>query len=277
MAAMPEPVSPMQHAIAPDRIEQAAAEFRAHAPCGYASVGDLFDPSLLAVLADEVQAHLDRYPAEPDIHGSSRKHRLSDLAAMPETVRGFITWLNSPGFRRVLSKITGIADLEADPELRGGGIHAIGRGGYLKLHTDFNWHRGLAMHRRLNLLVYLNRDWKREWKGDIELWNPDASERVFSLEPKLGNALLFETNDISYHGHPDPLQCPEGVFRTSIALYYYTRTRPETGLVFGRTEMTNFVERPGERFERDRLRHWRQRIQLRAKRWAHALVPRRNK
>jgi hypothetical protein len=84
---------------------------------------------------------------------------------------------------------------------------------------------------------------------------------------------LFETNDISYHGHPDPLQCPEGVFRKSIALYYYTPTRPDTEVLFGRSEMTNFVERPAERFAADRLRRIRHRIQLRVKRLAYSLKP----
>jgi hypothetical protein len=127
------------------------------------------------------------------------------------------------------------------------------------------------MYRRLNLLVYLNEDWQDAWHGNIELWSADARERIFSLSPRIGHALLFETNDISYHGHPDPLACPEGVFRKSIALYYYTPTRPASDLRFGKSEMTNFVARPAEKFETDRVRWLRQRLRLGAKRLAYAL------
>ena len=261
----------MDMQIAPETIRKVAGEFRGRTPYGYAVVGDLFDASVVSRVAREVEANLARCPQEENIYASYRKHRLSVLADMPELTRQFIAGLNAPPFLRVLSEITGIEDLHPDPELRGGGIHAIGRGGYLKLHTDFNWHRGLAMYRRLNLLVYLNEDWKSDWNGNIELWSADARQRIFSLAPELGNALLFETNDLSYHGHPDPLACPEDTFRKSIALYYYTPTRPATAIRFGRSEMTNFVERPAEKFESDRLRRIRHRIQLQAKKLAHAL------
>jgi hypothetical protein len=262
--------------IAPARIREIAAEFRRQKPYGYATVGGLFDRSLITGVAREVDSHLDRCAREPEIYASHRKYRLSRLEDMPEQTRDFIAYLNSPAFLSVLSEITGIADLRPDPELRGGGIHAIGRGGFLKVHTDFNWHRGLSMHRRLNLLVYLNEHWQPDWRGDIELWSEDAKRRVFALSPQLGNALLFETSDVSYHGHPDPLACPEGTFRTSIALYYYTATRPDAGVVFGKTEMTNFVERPSEKFVTDKSRRLRHKLQLRVKKIAHSLKPRRH-
>lgn len=257
--------------IAPAVVREIATEFRSRKPYGYAAVGGLFDASIVRGVATEVEASLDRCPQEQNIYASYRKYRLSKLADMPERTREFIGSLNAPPFLRVLSDVTGIENLHPDPGLRGGGIHAIGRGGYLKLHTDFNWHRGLSMHRRLNLLVYLNQDWQDGWNGNIELWSADARERIFSMTPEIGNALLFETNDISYHGHPDPLQCPEDMFRKSIALYYYTPARPHAGICFGKSEMTNFVERPSERFEADKLRRIRHRLQLQAKQIAHSL------
>jgi hypothetical protein len=266
-----EPIMDMH--IAPATVRQIAGEFRSRKPYGYAAVDGLFDAATVLRVAREVEANLARYPQEQNIYASHRKHRLSALDEMPEHARAFVAALNAPPFLRVLSDITGIENLQPDPELRGGGIHAIGRGGYLKLHTDFNWHRGLSMYRRLNLLVYLNEEWQDAWNGNIELWSADARERIFSLSPRLGHALLFETNDISYHGHPDPLECPEGVFRKSIALYYYTPTRPAADLRFGKSEMTNFVERPVERFETDKVRRLRHRLQLQAKRFAHSLKP----
>jgi len=257
--------------IAPATVREIASEFRSRKSYGYAAVGALFDAATLREVAREVEANLARYPREENIYASYRKHRLSVLEEMPEHTRVFVASLNAPPFLRVLAEITGIENLQPDPELRGGGIHAIGRGGYLKLHTDFNWHRGLSMYRRLNLLVYLNENWQDAWNGNIELWSADARERIFSLSPRIGHALLFETNDISYHGHPDALECPEGVFRKSIALYYYTPTRPAADIRFGKSEMTNFIERPAEKFDADKVRRLRHRLQLQAKRFAHSL------
>jgi hypothetical protein len=42
-------------------------------------------------------------------------------------------------------------------------------------------------------------------------------------------------------------------------------------LRFGKSEMTNFVARPTEKFETDRVRWLRQRLRLGAKRLAYAL------
>lgn len=261
----------MEIRISSEKIHEMAAEFQSQKPYGYASVGGLFDNSLISMISKDVESYLDVIPQETNFYASYRKYRLSMLADMLEQVRVFISYLNSSTFLQVLSEISGIENLHPDPELGAGGIHAIGRGGFLKVHTDFNWHSGLSMHRRLNLLIYLNENWENEWKGDIELWSADAKDRIFSLSPDTGNALLFETNDVSYHGHPDPLQCPEGTFRKSIALYYYTPTRPDAGIVLGKTEMTNFVERPSEAFEDDRIRRIRHKIQLRLKKIAHSL------
>lgn len=44
--------------------------------------------------------------------------------------------------------------------------------------------------------------------------------------PVFNRFMVFGTTDITYHGHPDPLQCPEGVTRKSLALYYFSNGRP---------------------------------------------------
>jgi hypothetical protein len=33
---------------------------------------------------------------------------------------------------------------------------------------------------------------------------------------------IFATTENSYHGHPEPLTCPDDRVRRSIAMYYYT-------------------------------------------------------
>ena len=40
--------------------------------------------------------------------------------------------------------------------------------------------------------------------------------------PLLNHAVIFTTDERSLHGFPDPLRCPEGAARKSLAFYYYT-------------------------------------------------------
>ena len=44
--------------------------------------------------------------------------------------------------------------------------------------------------------------------------------------PVFNRMMIFGTTDFTYHGHPDPLQCPEGMTRKSLALYYFSNGRP---------------------------------------------------
>jgi hypothetical protein len=49
---------------------------------------------------------------------------------------------------------------------------------------------------------------------------------IAKYAPTFNRCVIFETNEISFHGHPKPLKTPEGVTRKSIVAYYYTKTRP---------------------------------------------------
>jgi hypothetical protein len=142
-----------------------------------------------------------------------------------------ISLLQSRRFVTFLERLTGISGLIVDHSLRGGGLHQIARGGKLDLHADHNFHPVLKLDRRLNVLLYLNRNWDPLWKGDLELWAHDddgeLTECKVKIAPKLGRVVVFSTNDTSYHGHPEPLECPEGITRKSIALYYWSNGRPD--------------------------------------------------
>lgn len=137
--------------------------------------------------------------------------------------------LNSPGLLQWLEMITGINDLRGDDELFGGGLHQSIAGAFLNVHVDYNIHPKTKFHRRLNLLVYMNKDWREEYEGYLELWDLRKGHKKLlgKFAPLFNRCVIFETNEISYHGHPKPLKTPEGVNRKSIATYYYTKTRPE--------------------------------------------------
>lgn len=136
--------------------------------------------------------------------------------------------LNSPTFIKWLEDVTQVEELVADGELLGGGLHQSIAGGYLNVHVDFNFHPTTKLHRRLNVLVYMNKDWKEDYEGHLELWDLTGEENVMlaRVAPLFNRCVIFETNEISFHGHPKPLKTPPEVNRKSIATYYYTKTRP---------------------------------------------------
>lgn len=162
-----------------------------------------------------------------------------------EKTKNFLHYLNSQPFLYFLSNLTGIQDLIPDPEFIGGGFHELKKGGFLNIHADFNKHKHTGLDRRINILVYLNKDWKDSYGGQLELWNTDMKECVRKVIPGFNTVVVFNTTDFSYHGNPEPVQCPEGQSRKSIALYYYTNGRPEREVNTGLEDhSTLFKERP---------------------------------
>lgn len=151
--------------------------------------------------------------------------------------------LAAPEFLDVLSDVFRMPDLLADDELVGGGIHQTGSRGHLDVHVDFNYIEERQLHRRLNILVYFNKDWKPEWGGNIELWDKDVKVCHHSFSPIFNRCVIFETSDISYHGVTS-VQCPGDRARKSFAAYYYTREAPSHWT--GEVHSTNFKARPDE-------------------------------
>lgn len=142
-------------------------------------------------------------------------------------VRAFLDAMNGFEMLLFLESLTGMEGMIPDPYFGGGGLHQIEPGGFLKIHADFNVHPKLKLDRRANMLVYLNKDWREEWGGHLELWNPAATGCRQRIAPLFNRTVIFSTTDTSFHGHPHPLASPTGVTRKSVSLYYYTAGRPE--------------------------------------------------
>jgi hypothetical protein len=145
----------------------------------------------------------------------------------PKT-REFMHFLNSQPFLEFLQELSGVEEtLVPDPYFEGGGMHQIKQGGFLKLHVDFHSHKMTHLSRRLNVLIYLNIDWDEAWGGHFELWEKDMSKSVVKIAPHFNRLAMFSTTGDSWHGHPEPLNCPPERSRRSLALYYYTNGRPK--------------------------------------------------
>ena len=152
----------------------------------------------------------------------------NDYKNFPEKIKTFFDFLNSDIFLKFLQTLTSIEEkLVADNELNGGGLHEIKSGGLLKVHTDFSKHPNNNLDRRINVLIYLNKNWKTEYKGCLELWDKQMKNCKQKILPSFNKMVIFSTTDFSNHGHPDPIDCPKEISRKSIALYYFSSGRPQ--------------------------------------------------
>lgn len=173
-----------------------------------------------------------------------KKQGLPREFEMPAIIRQLIWELNSGTFIRILEHLTGIQNLLPDPLLRGGGIHQVLPGGVLGVHADFTRHTDFNLDRRVNVLVYLNKDWRDEYEGHLELWDSTVSRCVKRIRPTAARCVIFNTDADSFHGHPRELKCPAGTTRKSIALYYYSVGRPEVDQEVAPTSATDWQVLP---------------------------------
>jgi len=182
-------------------------------------LNDFFNNGFLSTILNEFPdlnkiTESQKYNAKNEIKLSNK-----DYEKFPRTIKLFIDFLNSNVFLDFLQNLTSINEkLVSDPHLEGGGLHEIKSGGVLKIHTDFNRHPFLDLDRRINVLVYLNKNWKDSYGGHLELWNKNMTSCEKKILPSFNTMAIFSTTDFSNHGHPDPLNCPKDISRKSIAL-----------------------------------------------------------
>jgi Rps23 Pro-64 3,4-dihydroxylase Tpa1-like proline 4-hydroxylase len=155
-----------------------------------------------------------------------KKYALTDFSSLPQ-FKDLFDLLQTNQFVELIKKISGIDNLESDPHLHGAGLHQHVPGGKLDMHLDYSIHPISGKERRVNLIIYFTKDWEDDYGGAIQLWNEDFSACEKKLSPCFNKAILFRTSDVSYHGLPLPIKCPEGNSRKSIAIYYVSDPRPD--------------------------------------------------
>ena len=222
-------------------------------------------------VAEEIH---DNFPSTEDLNYYSYDNPLEKKLAydkvynLHESITNLFTQFSSPTFLIFLEKLTGIEGLIPDPYFRGGGIHISETGGKLDIHIDFNKHPKLKLERRLNVLIYFNKDWQHSWNGDFQIWEGFKDEKgehhLLKLRdrvyPIFNTFACFNTSEKSYNGFPDSIKCPASENRKSLAFYYYTVDRPEEELV--ESHSTVYVKRPGDSDDLDSLRKQRNKGRL---------------
>ena len=208
----------------------------------------VIDDFLPEQLADQLLAH---FPQDKKTHdkiyekgyGGLHKRQIFPYDC-DEFVRNTFGFFNSAAMLQFLEGLTNIKGLLPDPYFAGGGFHEISAGGLLGIHADFRVNEGLQLVRRINVLIYLNKNWKDAYGGKLELWDENMQAKVKEVAPIFNRCVIFNTDADSFHGHPDPLTTPDGITRKSIALYYYTAQ--EINNDSGESRHTLYVARPND-------------------------------
>jgi Rps23 Pro-64 3,4-dihydroxylase Tpa1-like proline 4-hydroxylase len=215
-------------------VQQLNNDFIKSSPFNHIVIDNFFDETFLNNILFEIKGYssekwYDKENAiinnESDSIVQSKKIALTDYSKMGAMSKSFIDLTRSDEFIDFLEKITGISKLEYDPHLLGGGIHKVDTNGRLSIHSDFNIHPTLNKYRRLNVLLYLNKNWQPNYNGELELWSKDMKTCDKIIAPIFNRMVIFRITDDAFHGHPHPWSAPEP--RLSFALYYYTQDRPQ--------------------------------------------------
>jgi Rps23 Pro-64 3,4-dihydroxylase Tpa1-like proline 4-hydroxylase/glycosyltransferase involved in cell wall biosynthesis len=214
--------------------EKEINEYSQAQPFPHIVIDNFLPPSILNGVIDDFRNHNDwgwdnsQYSQQHQVKKFFSPWNENGSNTLPINTKLILNYLNSPETISMLEKLTGINGLIADPTLLGGGMHKIDSGGKLSIHADSRKHAVTGNYRRINLLVYLNKNWNSEWGGSLQLWNNDMTTMVQDIQPFFNRVVIFNTGGDTYHGHPHDLNTPEGVSRISLALYYYTKENPDT-------------------------------------------------
>ncbi len=224
------PVKEVNPAIVEQR-QELARRYRANRPFRHVVLDDFLDPVFCRRLLAEFPAFDERraFNENDQIGGKATQQ---EVAALGPAYRSLDVLVRGPAFRGLVSTITGIERLQYDPEYVGGGTHENRHGQELDPHVDFNFHPRSNQHRRLNLILYLNDEWRPEWGGCLDLhldpYRPPGEDTIERIVPEFNRCVIFETTERSWHGF-EPIKLPpdrRDRTRKSLALYYYTNERP---------------------------------------------------
>jgi len=174
-------------------------------------------------ITEELSKELDNIPLSSCKKFTRNKscmyehNNLTDTPIADAVVHAF----NSSTFLNWLQNITHTTRLIPDPHLIGAGYMKSFKGDSLKVHTDFNWVEELHLYKKVNCIIYLNKDWQVDWNGSLKFYDTNNEKVISETFPDFGNLLIWEYDELAYHGYPESLNCPVTQSRKGLRLFYY--------------------------------------------------------
>lgn len=229
-------------------------------PFEHVVIDNFCDPNSLSDALDKIPDAAEiKINKSNDFIFAKNKYEKSNFNELCEEFATLKEELLSSKFSKWVSYITN-ENIFIDPSFHGGGLHQGGIGSFLDMHSDFNFHpNNLSWFRNINILIYLNRDWKKEYGGELKLRDGRLEEGDTTLiEPIFNRAVIMFTRGHTVHGY-DPISFPKGTYRRSIAAYGYTQKNEE-----GRLRTTLWVPEKGSAFKRVLGRHMHKLVKIKS-------------
>jgi 2OG-Fe(II) oxygenase superfamily len=212
--------------LRPENIQKLRDEFLTAKPFSHFVIDNLFNPKLLELVCEEFNnIDPDSWRLVESAH--ERTHRLTPMSQFGPATQLYMSTVTSGWFMRFLSQVTGVKGLIPDPLCHNGGLHEVRHGGFFDVHLDFNLHSQTLLRNEMILITYLNKNWRKEYGGSLELWDGVSHTCGAEIIPEFGRTALFKHGISSFHGHPQPIKSPNGMYRRSLANYYYTHANSE--------------------------------------------------
>jgi len=250
-----EAMTVMCYSPDPARLEAIAARYRPMyqeaSPFPHVAIDGLFPDEILRRVVAEIPP--SNHPSWT-VYGSGNPHAnegdgakrsISQEPRLGPTTRNFLLQLNSATFIDFIQLLTGVTGLVGDPTYRGGGIHRTGRNGSLLAHSDADRHpMGDPFNQSINIIIFLNEGWQDAYRGALELWSRDGKQCERRITPIFNRTVIFESSADTYHGYPQPLECPADRYRDSLAMYYYEINRTASEHYAGHVDAVYWLNTP---------------------------------
>ena len=224
--------------LSPSKIEELKQDYNNAKPCKFLNLPDFLNEELATCLYENFpkidslnvkRKSLNENKSE-DYHFERWDSSFSELREI----------VKSEEFCKIIREITGIEGLHTTTDSLGSGVHQGQDGSFVDVHIDVNYNPKANLWRRVNLLIYLNKNWKPEYGGDLELWNKEMTKCEATVPCDFNRAVIFLTDENSPHGYAK-INVPEGETRKSFYTYYYTQVKD--GFSYSDSK---FVSRPDD-------------------------------
>lgn len=215
-------------------VSNIRSEFLASKPFHHVCVDGFLDERTAEILLRD----FPKFKPDHAIDEVGSRYMISDIKSIAVSYALLYDYLSSKEFLQAVSRMTGIAALNFDPLLSGAGTVENREGAEIDPHVDYNFDSRTGWHRRLNLMLHLNKEWSEEWGGAVELHSDplggnDSSNVLKSYNSVFNRCVIFETSERSWWGFRK-IRLPAEKISCStklISIFLYTENRSKDEIV----------------------------------------------